>query len=222
MRGLIGPGILLALAGVLGLLGMKVQPEGWQETSLEAPMNLAIGTSRYVFTEPQGGYHVVALQMDRRVGNTDTTCLFEATASHPRYSDEHCSNSSPEAPKLKLSWDLYDGNSAISHDHYVSGGPVGYVMGDDALPVYMVGGEVRLRRGTLYTLVLHNDSVLSSLAAGHPRVLVQFDESEEGPLIVQALQQIGALVLGAVGALWAAISLVWTHTRGRRRQRREA
>jgi hypothetical protein len=77
----------------------------------------------------------------------------------------------------------------------------------------MLGSYFSLRRGEQYTLVTHIGSDLSPLAAATPHLVVRLMESDEGPLIAQALEQLGAVVLCAAGALWAAIALFRVHKR---------
>src|SRR5579872_1057538 len=73
---LVGPIILLALAAWFVVLSLHVEPAGWKWVSLDVPLPVAMGESRYTFVEPDGGYHGVALRMDRRSGQLDTVCVF--------------------------------------------------------------------------------------------------------------------------------------------------
>ena len=217
MRSLIGPMILVALAAWCGVLSLRVEPSGLTWVSLDAPLPAAVGVSRYTFVEPDGGFRGVALRMNRSSGQLDTACVFLPGGAASLAVDPKCTKLGAGVP-VRLSWQLLDGGSVTASGKFTTGDPVGSLLDDDAAPTYLLGGDFELRKGHRYTLILRNDAYLSALAAANPHLIVRLDVSDEGPLITQALEQLGASVLGLIAAVWGAVAVFSAYRRSRRPQ----
>jgi len=216
MRSLIAPIILLALAACCGVLSLHVEPVGWRGVSLDAPLPVGPGVSRYAFAEPDGGYHSIALRMNDRSGQLHTACVFLPDGEATLSKDPNCTKPGASVP-IKLSWQLLDGGNVAASGHFATGDYAGSFLGDDPA-IYLLGGQFQLRRRQRYTLVLGNETDLSALAAANPRLVVLLMETAEGPLIVQVLEQLGAFILGLAGAVWGMAALIIAYRCRRRVQ----
>lgn len=214
---LIGPIILLVLAGWCGVVSLHVEPIGWKWVSLDVPLPVAMGVSHYTFVEPDGGYHGVALRMNRHSGQLDTACVFLPGGEGTLALDPNCTQPGAGVP-VRLSWQVLDTGKIAASGHFAAGDPVGESLGDESTPTYSLGGGFQLRQGQRYTLILHSDSDLSALAAASPHLVVRLTESGEGPLVVQVLEQLGAFILGLAGIVWGAVALLTAYRRRRRAQ----
>jgi hypothetical protein len=212
---LIGPIILLALAAWCGVLSLHVEPVGWKWVSLDVPLPVGVGVSRYTFVEHDGGYHSVALRMNRRSGQLETACVFLPGGEATHSLDPKCTQPGAGIP-VRFSWQLLDSGDVAASGHFATGDPVGPSVPGESTPTYSLGSEFQLRQGQRYTLILHSDSDLSALAAASPHLVVRLDASGEGPLVAQTLEQIGAFILGMAGGVWGAVTLLTAYRRGRK------
>lgn len=214
MRSLIAPIILLALAAWCGVLSLHVEPVGWKWVSLDAPLPVGVGVSRYAFAEPDGGYHSIALRMNHRSGLLDTACVFLPGGQATLSQDPNCTKPGAGVP-VRLSWQLLDGGNVAASGRFATGDPVGELWSNDPTSIYLLGDGFQLQHGQRYTLILRNDTDLSALAAGKPHLVVLLMESAEGPQIGQALEQFGAFLFGLAGAVWGVVALLTIHRRRR-------
>jgi hypothetical protein len=140
VRALIGPFVVLAAAALCGLFGMNVASSNLKWVSLDVPLNLTAKTSSYVFKEPDGGDHAVALKMNRYSGSLDTACVFQFRSSPKMFDDEDCHKVDRGSSPVKLTWELFERGKLLVYGHYASGDSVGTFLGETP-PLYMLGAD---------------------------------------------------------------------------------